>query len=350
MAGRTRRNVSHWAGPCDSSGTDIKRANSSTECGIGGCPSWTVSSLSSTNWVWGVGSAAAWELWGETDVLIGIGSRCEMQAMRWTGMLGAFDRLPGGRKLIRIEIDAEELLRLRPDVGIVADAAEGAKALTQAVRAAGQAPREMADAVEAARKAARAAFDVVQPQVGYLDAIREVLPKDGILVKDICQAGFASYFAWPVFEPRTYLNSGYQGNLGFAFPTALGAKVGCPDKPVVVITGDGGFMFAAQELSTAAQHGIGVVTVVFNNQAYGNVRRDQITRYAGRTIASDLKGVDYVALAEAQGVRGYRVESPAALKPVLAEAIAAGRPALIEVMVPPDSEGDPWPFILRQEV
>lgn len=297
----------------------------------------------------GVSSAAAWELWPQTDVLIGIGSRCEMQAMRWQGMMmQAHDRLAPPRKLIRIEIDAEELLRLKPDAGIVADAAAGARALTEALARAGAA-REVPERVALAKAKAAEAVQAVQPQVGYLDAIREVLPKDGILVKDICQAGFASYFAWPVHEPRTYLTSGYQGNLGFAFPTALGAKVGCPDKPVVVITGDGGFMFAAQELSTAAQHGIGVVTVVFNNQAYGNVRRDQITRYQGRTIASDLTGVDYVALAEAQGVAGHRVASPEALKPVLAAAIAADRPALIEVMVPPDSEVDPWPFILRQE-
>ncbi|MEZ5713890.1 MAG: thiamine pyrophosphate-binding protein [Paracoccaceae bacterium] len=297
----------------------------------------------------GVSSAAAWELWGETDVLIGIGSRCEMQAMRWRGMMEAEDRLAPPRRLIRIEIDAEELLRLKPDVGIVADSAVGARALTEALARAGAAPRETGAAIAAARTRAAEAVQAVQPQVGYLDAIREVLPRDGILVKDICQAGFASYFAWEAYEPRTYLTSGYQGNLGFAFPTALGAKVGCPEKPVVVITGDGGFMFASQELSTAAQHGIGVVTVVFNNGAYGNVRRDQMTRYDGRVIASDLPGVDYVALAEAQGVAGYRVDSAEALKPVLARAIAADKPALIEVMVEFGTEADPWGVILRQE-
>ncbi|WP_137702910.1 thiamine pyrophosphate-dependent enzyme [Marimonas lutisalis] len=295
-------------------------------------------------------SAAAYEMWAETDVLIGIGSRCEMPTMRWTGMMAALDRVPGNRKLIRIEIDAEELLRLKPDVGIVADAAEGARALTAALAGRVAPDPGAQERVAAARAAAREQAEAVQPQVGYLDAIREVLPREGILVKDICQVGFASYFAWDVYGPRTYLTSGYQGNLGFAFPTALGAKVGCPETPVVVVTGDGGFMFAAQELSTAAQHGIGVVTIVFNNSAYGNVRRDQQTRFEGRVIASDLPGIDYIALAGAQGVQGYRVDSPEALKPVLAQAIAADQPALIEVMDEPGSEGDPWPLILRQPV
>lgn len=296
----------------------------------------------------GAGSAAAWELWGETDVLIGIGSRCEMQSMRWTGMMRAYDRLPGARKLIRIEIDPDELLRLKPDVGIVADAATGARALAEAVRGQVDPDPEAAGRVAAAEATARGKFADVQPHVAYLDTIRRVLPRDGILVKDICQAGFASYFAWPVYEPRTYLTSGYQGNLGHALPQALGAKVGCPDKAVVTITGDGGFLFAAQELSTAAQHGIGLVTVVFRNDAYGNVRRDQMTVFEGRTIASDLPAMDYVKLAEAQGVAGYRCDSPEGLQPLLERAIADDQPALIEVTVDPDSEVPPWPHIIRR--
>ena len=294
----------------------------------------------------GVGSAGAWELWPETDLLIGIGSRCEMQAMRWRGMRNASDRLSGDRKLIRIEIDPDELVRLRPDVGIVADAAEGAAALAAAL--AGTSPdAETPARISAAEAAARAKFEEVQPHVAYLDAIREVLPRDGILVKDICQAGFTSYFAWPVYAPRTYITSGYQGNLGFAFPTALGVKVGRPDAPVVTITGDGGFMYAAGELSTAAQYGINVVTIVFKNSAYGNVRRDQLTLFDGRAVASDLPGVDYVQLAEAQGVAGYRAASPEALKPVLQEALDSEAPALIEVEVDPATEVNPWPHILR---
>jgi acetolactate synthase-1/2/3 large subunit len=242
------------------------------------------------------------------------------------------------------------MLRLKPDVGVVCDSTIGTSAIRDALASEGFAISGNRKRITDARKRAAEQVNQIQPQVSYLDVIRKILPQDGILVKDMCQIGYASYFAWPVYEPRTYSTSGYQGNLGFAYPTSLGAKVGCPDKPVVAILGDGGFMFAASELSTAAQHGIGVVAIVFNNRAYGNVARDQIINFAGRTIASDLPGVDYVKLAEANGVKGYRVGSPAELEPVLERAIAEDVPALIEVQVDLEEETNPWPLILRSDV
>ena len=294
----------------------------------------------------GLSSVAAHELWDETDVLIGIGSRCEMPALRWSGMTDAAERIGGDRKLIRIEIEAEELLRLVPDVGIVGDAALATRALVDALSGQTIVSAGRRGALATAKQLAAEKIAAVQPHISYLQALRAVLPTDGILVKDICQTGFTSYFGYPVHRPRTYLTSGYQGNLGFALPTALGAKVGCPDAPVVCITGDGGFMFAAQELSTAAQHGIALVTVVFNNGAYGNVRRDQMTRFDGRVIASDLPKIDYLQLAEAQGVAGERVNSPAALQTALKSAIDADAPRLIEVLVDRSEEVSPWPFIV----
>lgn len=294
----------------------------------------------------GLSSAAAYELWDETDLLIGIGSRCEMPALRWSGMVDATERLSGGRKFIRIEIEAEELLRLVPDVGIIGDAALATRTLVDALTCQTITAADRRAAIASAKQRAAEKIAVVQPHVSYLQTLRAVLPANGILVKDICQTGFTSYFGYPVHRPRTYLTSGYQGNLGFAFPTALGAKVGCPDAPVVCITGDGGFMFAAQELSTAAQHGIALVTVVFNNGAYGNVRRDQTTRFDGRVIASDLPDIDYLQLAEAQGVAGERVNSPAALQTALQIAIDSEAPRVIEVMVERSQEVSPWPFIV----
>ncbi|MFD1193049.1 thiamine pyrophosphate-dependent enzyme [Seohaeicola saemankumensis] len=297
-----------------------------------------------------VSSAAAYELWRDTDVLIGIGSRCEMQAMRWRGMMDASDRLAAPRKLIRIDIEPEEMLRLKPDAGIVCDSAIGTAALSDALAAEGVAMPGNPGRIALARERSAELVGKIQPQVSYLEVIRKALPRDGILVKDMCQAGYASYFAWPVYAPRTYITSGYQGNLGFAYPTALGAKVGCPEKAVVAILGDGGFMFASSELSTAAQHGIGVVVIVFNNQAYGNVRRDQITNFSGRTLASDLPGVDYVKIAQACGVKGFRVTSPEDLAPLLEKAIAEDVPTLIEVQLDPDAETNPWPLILRPDI
>jgi acetolactate synthase-1/2/3 large subunit len=113
----------------------------------------------------------------------------------------------------------------------------------------------------------------------------------------------------------------------------------------VSISGDGGFMFGVQELATAVQYGINLVTIVFNNAAYGNVRRDQIQGFEGRVIGSDLVNPDFVKLAEAFGVQGHRVTSPEALRPVLEKALAANAPVLIEVPLARGSETSPWRFL-----
>ncbi|MBK8018635.1 MAG: hypothetical protein IPK20_19260 [Betaproteobacteria bacterium] len=102
-----------------------------------------------------------------------------------------------------------------------------------------------------------------------------MLPRDGFFVEEICQAGFASYYGFPVYEPRTFVTCGPQGTLGFGFPTALGGEGRSSDKAVVSITGDGGFQFGLQDLATAATYHLDVAIVLFNNAAYGNVARPE---------------------------------------------------------------------------
>jgi acetolactate synthase-1/2/3 large subunit len=295
----------------------------------------------------GVSSWAAYKLWRDTDLLIGIGSRLELQTMRWGGgMMRRVERPEAPPHLIRVDIDPEEMRRLVPHAGIVADAADGAYALAEAVARKVKKQKGARERISAARAAAAEEVETVQPQKGYLDAIRAVLPRDGFFVEELCQVGFTSYFGFPVYEPRTYVTPGFQGTLGFGYPTALGVKVAQPDKAVVSISGDGGFLFGMQELATAAQEKIGVVAVVFNNSGFGNVHRDQMQQYAGRLIGSDLVNPDFMKLAESFGVRGERVTSPAALRPALDKALGADAPALIEVVVPPSGEVSPWPFIM----
>src|SRR5204863_933790 len=130
--------------------------------------------------------------------------------------------------------------------------------------------------------------DTLGPQCEYLAAIRAELPDDGIYVEDLTQVGYVGRIAFPTYAPRTYIHSGYQGTLGFSYATALGAKIACPDKPVVSVSGDGGFMYNVQELSTATLHGIDVVAIVFADGAYGNVRRMQKNDYGNKLIATDL--------------------------------------------------------------
>jgi acetolactate synthase-1/2/3 large subunit len=285
----------------------------------------------------GLTIAAAQRLWPTTDVAIVIGSRFELLDIRWR-------HRPPGLKIIRIDIDPAELRRLPAAVGIVADAAAGASALARALTRRGT-PNRRDDQIATAKAEAAVAIRSVQPQVDYLGVIRDVLPRDGFFVEEISQMGFSAMFGFQVYEPRTFVTSGYQGTLGFGFPTALGAKVAFPQRPVVSVTGDGGFMFAAQELATAVQYGINLVTLVFNNESYGNVYRDQKQQFAGRLLGSELVNPNFVALAESFGVSASSVSSPQALRPALERAFAADRPVLIEVKVPRGSDGDPWKFI-----
>jgi acetolactate synthase I/II/III large subunit len=298
----------------------------------------------------GISSYGAYRLWADTDVVIGIGTRLEMPYMRWPEIRTIIDRPPAPPHLIRIDIDASEMRRLVPHAGIVADADAGTRALLAAIRRMRNHVRSgdskaARRRIATAKREARAAIEVVQPQLSYLDVIRAALPRDGFFVGELSQVGFTSYFGYPVYQPRTYVSEGHQGTLGFGFPTALGVKVAHPDKPVVAVTGDGGFMFGVQELATAVQYGIAVVILVFNNKSFGNVLRDQETGFGNRVIGAMLHNPDFVALAKAFGLEAHHVATPQALGALLTETLRSDKPALIEIAIPPHAEVSPWDFI-----
>jgi acetolactate synthase I/II/III large subunit len=279
---------------------------------------------------------AAYQLWKQTDLLIGFGTRLEVPTLRW----GA---LPAGLKIARVDIDPAEMRRLKVDIGIVADAADAARALAAAV-----APREdpaRADAIARAKAETAQAIRKVQPQMSFLEAIRDVLPEDGIFCDEMTQVGYVSWFGFPFHRPRGLVTSGFSGTLGAGFPMALGVKVAHPDKPVIAVTGDGGFMFGSSELATAVQHGINLVTVVFNNSSYGNVLRDQHRLFQGRDSGSRLRNPDFQIYAKSFGVPSWRVSDADSLRGALRQALAANAPALVEVLTDITQEYQPWEFI-----
>lgn len=280
---------------------------------------------------------AAWQYWQNCDLLIGVGSRLELQYFRWRWM-------PKGLKVIRIDIDPTEMVRLKPDLGLVTGSAAGIRALLAELEGLPARPSRETELADLKAKAAEA-LTSVQPQEGYLRVIRDVLPRDGFFVEEVSQVGFTARMCFPVFAPRQYVTCGYQDNLGFGFNTALGVKVANPDKAVVSVSGDGGFMFGVQELATARQFGIAVVAIVFNNSAYGNVRRDQQTVYGNRLLGADLENPDFVALAKSFGVMAMKASDPEDLRGKLSEALQANEPVVIEVTVPRGSDSSPWPFI-----
>ena len=280
---------------------------------------------------------AGYRFWGEADVVLAVGTRLQPQQQNW----GLDDTL----KIIRIDADSEELDRHRkPEIGIVGDATATLKVLAQYLEKHARKHSGRAEHVAGIKAAAaKKIHETLARQIAYLEAMRKALPDDGILVDELTQMGYAARFAWPTYKPRTFLSPGYQGTLGWGYATALGAKVARPDTAVLSISGDGGFMFTAMEMATAAQHGIGVVAVVFSDGAFGNVRRIQQQSFNNRTIATELRNPDFVKLAESFGVDAVRVGSPDELGAAISRGIAKGAPLLIDC--PVGQFPDPWPLV-----
>ena len=249
--------------------------------------------------------------------------------------------------VIQVDIDPEEIGRNCPvAAGIVADAEWALSELLRRVPRHNRTRPSRRDECLAVRRRVDEVLGVLGPQASYGRAIRDALPDDAIIVSGVTQLGYWIQFgAFPIYRPRTLLTPGYQGTLGYEYGTALGAQVGAPAQRVVAVVGDGGFMYQVQELATAVRHHINAIAIVFNDNAYGNVRRMQQRLYGGRVIASELHNPDFVKLAEAFGVKGLRAEGPEGLRAQLSAALRDDAPALIEV--PVGEMPDPWPVIRR---
>lgn len=262
---------------------------------------------------------------GEADVVFVVGSRF---------LAGEQPiRLADGARYVLLNAEANDLGEPRqPAVAIHGDAKLGLTALydeLDSVRG-----RSVWADLDLLRRWADEVLQRVQPQNSWVRALRAALPEDGIFVNEFTQVGYLAQAALPVYHPRTYVAPGYQGSLGYGFPTALGVRVANPERAVLSISGDGGFGWALSELSTARKHEIGLVTVVFNDNAYGNVRRSQVEQFDGRLLGTDLQNPDFVALAESFGVRGARATTPAELEGLLRETLGAkAEPVLVDVPV-----------------
>jgi acetolactate synthase-1/2/3 large subunit len=266
-------------------------------------------------------------LWRTCDVAIAIGSRLQGERMTW----GMDDDI----KVVHIDIDPTEINRvMKPDVGIVADAAEATGLLVDAVAKHNikRASREE-EMLGVKAQAAEIMESKAGPQMAWLRAMREVLPEDGLFIDEFTQVGYVSRVGFPVYKPRHIVTPGYQGTLGYGYATSLGVKVAHADKSVLSINGDGGFMFTMNEIATAVHHNINLVAVVFADGAYGNVLRMQRDLHDNRVIGSEFTNPDFVKLAESFGALGLRTDTPDGLKKAIETGFAANRPTIIEVPV-----------------
>ncbi|MBX6341979.1 MAG: thiamine pyrophosphate-binding protein, partial [Thermomicrobiaceae bacterium] len=264
-----------------------------------------------------------------SDVAIAVGTGL---GVRTTGD----GTMPLPAKLIHIDIDSSEIGKRYPtEVGIVADAALTLEALLDAVRA-GSRPQDRwpVDEVRAVRARMLEPVDERTARyLPYLRAVRDALPRDGIVVNDMTMMCYEGVRYFPVYEPRTYTFPRGFGTLGSSLPTAIGAKLGRPDRAVVSLNGDGGFQFTMEEIGAAVHHRIPLPIVIFNDSTHTAVKVAQRRTYPGRYIDVDLVNPDYVKIAEAYGIEGKRAASADALNAALRSALGSRMPVIIDVPI-----------------
>ncbi|MBN4059325.1 hypothetical protein JYT32_00220 [Dehalococcoides mccartyi] len=260
----------------------------------------------------------------QSDLIIGIGTRFSM-------------RNPAGNKarLIHIDADPEMIGHVHQNtLGLVGDVKVTLPLLTRAIEALGGGKwnSPVCEVADIQRRLDESEDEINQPQEEYLQALQAGAPDDAVMIFGMTQLGYYSRPRWTTENPKSYIDSGYSGNLGFSFPTALGAKVGNPDKPVICISGDGGFMYNSSEISTAVKYGINLVTVIYNDGHFGNVARDLDDDFGG-DYETDFVNPDFVKLAEAYGAVGLRAKDPFDVENLIPQALEMNRPVFIDVPV-----------------
>jgi acetolactate synthase-1/2/3 large subunit len=273
----------------------------------------------------------------ESDLLIAIGIRF---SDRTTGRLDSF---APDTKVIHIDIDPAEIGKnVEVDLPIVGDARNILSSLNKVLD--GYNPS--GDVNEWTKMIKQRKHDLL-PRMTYSDVplkpqsvikeISEVLTPESILTTDVGQNQMWAAHFYDTQKPRKFISSGGLGTMGFGFPSAIGAKVACPDNPVVSINGDGGFLMVCQELATVREYDIPVIAVVLENRTLGMVYQWQSLLYSERHSQTLLgNSPDFVKLAESFGIDALRITKPGETKEALAKAIKDNEPILLNVVV--DSE------------
>jgi thiamine pyrophosphate-dependent acetolactate synthase large subunit-like protein len=297
------------------------------------------------------GSPEAANACRRADALLVIGSRLAQFTTHFD------DRyIRPGTPLIQIDVDSRDIGRYYPvSVGIQADAREACLALLAGLSGAtapNRAPwRAEAEGLRSQRQARLAAegglsAKPLKPQRVYAE-LRRALSPDTIVTLDAGAAPAYGYDRLHFARPRTFLTPLDLGGLGFAFPAALGAKLGRPGDPVLAIHGDGGFLMNAQELETAVRHGIAVVTIVMNNNCWGSEKAYQKQFYGGRYIGCDIGNPRYDEYARIFGAQGYYIDHPDQVGDAVRAALGSGQPGVIEIPIDPEELPAPATAVRR---
>jgi len=268
------------------------------------------------------------DLVAEADVVLAVGTMFKQEdTAAWETRFG--------EKLIHVDIDPQEIGRsYPPDVAIVADAKAALQAILESLPNRGVANSEWsarAKRAEAARLAKRRAQGPTEMKV--LDVFRAVVPDEAVIAADRCSLGYWIYRCMPVNRPRSFLFPMGYGGLGGSLPQAIGARIACPDRPVVCVIGDGGFQFTATELAVAVQENTPLTVVLCNNRVFGAIRANQDRNFAGRRFGVDLVNPDFHKLADAYGIDYLRADELEAFENALTSTVGGKGICLIELTV-----------------
>ena len=254
----------------------------------------------------------------QADGLLAVGCRfTQATTGNWTWPLPA--------SLLHIDVDLAELGRhYAPALGVHADARLALEALLERLPSEPRIPWSTHQTSKA---------DWGFPGLDLLGPMRRLLPRDAIVAADVTRLAYQMLAQFPVFVPRTFLHPSGFVSMGYALPAALGAKAAFPDRVVVAVVGDGGFLMSGMELASAVQERLPIVIVLINDNCLSLIKSSQDRHYGGRHIGVDLQNPDFCAFAASFGVRAWRVHKDAQFAPALEEAIILNAPALVEVVL-----------------
>ncbi|HEV2053672.1 MAG TPA: thiamine pyrophosphate-binding protein [Methylomirabilota bacterium] len=269
-----------------------------------------------------------------TDVVLAVGCRFAHRSTK--GLMLKLDFKPE-QTLIHLDIDPSVIgLMHRANIAIVGDARNGLSGLLAALGKGPAATDWDAAWIRSQRETRWPRYTETVDRL--LTMLRQALPPEGIVVNDQCGLNYWMEWHFPVLEPRTFLYPVGSATLGYGVPAAIGAKVAHPDRPVLAVLGDGGFMFSVNELATAVKYGLGIVFLVLNDERYGAIKYLQEGIF-GKYGEVDLANPDFPAMARAFGAEGLRVESLDDLPKALGRALSHAGPTLLEVPIAVDP---PW--------
>lgn len=284
------------------------------------------------------GRASAASVLREADLVIALGTRFSDRTY------GAHTRVAPGCRIVHVDIDCTEFdkhdacaLNIRGDLRIVLDI------LIENLAGIARHPEWMAVAAGYKAKCISCRRDYddspILPQ-RIMKELNAFIDDDTVVTTDVGQNQMWAMHHLDIRGPRQFISSGSFGTMGFGLPSALGAKVACPEKKVVTVTGDGGLLMVIQELSTAVAENLPVVICLINNGWLGMVRQLQKHFWNGRYVATSLKGgnPDFVKLAESFGARGARVERPGEIADAFRQAFASDKPFLVEIVADPEED------------